>query len=226
MSSVEPKKLYQQIADQIRTMIQDETFPVGARLPSERELAQQLGVSRPSLREGLIALELQGLVEIKVGSGVYVLAERSATPPAVPYMGDSPSELMKARAVLEGSVAALAAGQFSDEALGKLNDIIGEMESAISQGTNPLEHDRRFHLMIASQCGNSVLERIVASLFDERHSPMSERLQDRFGSPETWIMALQEHKMIYNALSRKDIVLAEASMRVHLEASRLRWTES
>src|SRR6266699_5978401 len=71
--SIEPRRLYRQIADQIRTLIRSREFPAGARLPPERDLARQLGVSRPSVREALIALEVEGLVEVKIGSGIYVL---------------------------------------------------------------------------------------------------------------------------------------------------------
>lgn len=74
-----PKRLYQQIADQVRHLIQSGPYPAGSRLPPERELAQTLGVSRPSLREALIALEIDGTIEIRMGSGIYVLsASKSA----------------------------------------------------------------------------------------------------------------------------------------------------
>src|SRR6476661_3002155 len=73
LRQVDNRRLYQQIADQIRTLIREGNFPVGSRLPPERDLAQQLGVSRPSVREALIALEVEGYVEVRVGSGVYVV---------------------------------------------------------------------------------------------------------------------------------------------------------
>ena len=71
---IEPRRLYRQIADQIRGLIRSGEFAAGARLPPERDLAKQLGVSRPSVREALIALEVEGLVEVRIGSGIYVLA--------------------------------------------------------------------------------------------------------------------------------------------------------
>ena len=76
--SIEPRRLYRQIADQIRTLIRSGEFPAGARLPPERDLAKQLGVSRPSVREALIALEVEGLVEVRIGSGIYVQAPGNA----------------------------------------------------------------------------------------------------------------------------------------------------
>jgi len=92
------RRLYQQIADQIKELIAQGSFQVGDRLPAERELALLLGVSRPSVREGLIALDVQGNVEIRGGSGVYVCPqpELPATK-ATPELGESPRELMQAR---------------------------------------------------------------------------------------------------------------------------------
>ena len=72
LQAIAPRRLYRQIADQLRTLIERGEFPVGSRLPPERDLAVQLGVSRPSVREALIALEVEGRVEVRMGSGIYV----------------------------------------------------------------------------------------------------------------------------------------------------------
>ena len=95
----EPRRLYQQIADQVRQLIQNNPYPPGSRLPAERELAQTLGVSRPSLREALIALEIDGTIEIRMGSGIYVLTAVKPTQ-TNRSLGESPMELMQARAVI------------------------------------------------------------------------------------------------------------------------------
>src|SRR5947209_6594597 len=79
IQTIEPRRLYRQIADQIRTVIHAGEFRTGARLPPERDLARQLGVSRPSVREALIALEVEGLVEVRIGSGIYVRAVPTKT---------------------------------------------------------------------------------------------------------------------------------------------------
>src|SRR5512135_382171 len=100
--SIEPRRLYRQIAEQIRALIRAGEFQPGGRLPPERDLARQLGVSRPSVREALIALEVEGLVEVRIGSGIYVLGEvRDGTPKgetALPAAG--PFELLRARYVI------------------------------------------------------------------------------------------------------------------------------
>src|SRR5947209_10437629 len=110
--SIEPRRLYRQIADQIRALIRSREFAAGARLPPERDLARQLGVSRPSVREALIALEVEGWVEVRTGAGVFVL-ERAKKPivtrKSVPATEWGPLEVIRARRVIEGEIAALAA---------------------------------------------------------------------------------------------------------------------
>ena len=104
---ISPRRIYQEIALQIRTHIENGEFPSGSRLPSERELAQQLKVSRPSVREALIALEVEGLVEVRTGSGVFVCKPQRAFPYHAPSEG--PLEIMRARIAIEGETAAMAA---------------------------------------------------------------------------------------------------------------------
>lgn len=219
----EPRRLYQQVADQIRLLIQGGQFPAGARLPAERELAQQLGVSRPSLREALIALEIDGSVEIRMGSGIYVTAEPDRRAWQSGSMGESPLELMQARAAVEGAVILLSAARITTEMLRSLRQTLDQMRTEIAEGRKALDLDRLFHLTIAGQSGNSVLAHIVGDLFDERHSPMSAQIRARFESPETWGAALVEHEAIYAALEARNPLLAQAMMHAHLEESKQRW---
>ncbi len=134
MKSQEPKRLYQSIAADILTLIRQGEFPVGERLPAERELALRLGVSRPSLREALIALEIGGRVEIRVGSGVYVRDPGADDESAVGALGDSPSELMQARAAIEGSVAALAAARMTAALADRLKRTVDRMHRFAAAG--------------------------------------------------------------------------------------------
>jgi len=129
------RRLYQQVADQIRAVIEEGRYVPGARLPPERELALQLGVSRPSLREALIALEIEGRVEIRMGSGVYVCARPLGEDAAMGLLGDSPTELMQARSTLEGAVAALAAARMSKPVLERLRSCVEGMRQDIAKGT-------------------------------------------------------------------------------------------
>ncbi|MGY2049849.1 FadR/GntR family transcriptional regulator [Methylobacterium sp. JK268] len=220
------RRLYQQVADQIRALIQTGRFAPGDRLPAERDLAQQLGVSRPSLREALIALEIEGTIEIRMGSGLYVLGTGEPRIWATAGIGDSPAELMQARAVVEGAVIVLATARMTRQAVETLRGALDGMREAIARGSKPLDHDRLFHITIAAQAGNTVLARIVADLFDERHSPLSAGMRDRFESPGTWTLALAEHEAILGALEAGDPLLGQAMMHAHLDQSKRRWLES
>lgn len=226
LKPVEPRRLYQQIADQIRELIQRGGFDTGTRLPPERDLAQQLGVSRPSLREALIALDVEGTVEIRSGSGVYVCnppPERSLKTTAA--LGDSPTELMQARAAIEGTIVVLACARVTEESLSQLRKIVSGMRTEISARRSPLEYDRQFHLTIAELSGNSVMVRLIGDLFDERHSPISAKLSARSENTRTWNRALKEHEAVLRALEERDPLAAQAAIRSHLKASEDRWIE-
>ncbi|WP_454904292.1 FadR/GntR family transcriptional regulator [Variovorax gossypii] len=218
------RRLYQQIADQIRTFIRDGDLPPGARLPPERELALQLGVSRPSLREALIALEIDGRIEIRMGSGVYVCASQDASERATPAVGESPSEMMQARAMLEGSVVTLASARVTSQQLDRVKTCLEDMRQDGLHGRSQLENDRRFHLTIAEMTENSVLVRLVGELFDGRHSPISSRMSARTEDSQAWKAAFAEHEAIYRALEARDPHAAVAAMLHHLSASHARWT--
>jgi len=226
VKQTEPRRLYHQVADQIRNVIDQGSFVPGTRLPPERELAQQLGVSRPSLREALLALEIEGRVEVRMGSGVYVCAVPSggSTEPLV--LGDSPSELMQARSVLEGSIINLALARVTKPGLDKLKTWLDVMRQDVRRGHSPVDADRGFHVAIAEMTGNSVLARMVGELFDGRHGLISARLTDRTESARTWAAALREHEAIYQAFEARDPQEAVASMFWHLTASRERWIDA
>lgn len=222
--SGDSRRLYQQVADQIRAVIEQNGFGPGSRLPPERELASQLGVSRPSLREALIALEIEGRVEIRMSSGVYVCAapEPSNTTD-VQSLGESPSELMQARAVLEGSVVSLAAARANRQGVERVRACLDAMRHEVQRGQSPVEADRRFHVAIAELTGNSILARLVGELFDGRHGAISSRMSRHSETARTWESALQEHERICQALESRDPQEATAAMLSHLKASRARW---
>jgi GntR family transcriptional repressor for pyruvate dehydrogenase complex len=225
LKPVDNRRLYQRIADQIRALIDEGKFADGERLPPERDLAQQLGVSRPSIREALIALEIEGIIEVRMGAGVFVCAPARHPAHAARSMGENPIELMHARAALEGSVIALASARVTREMLEPVRAALDAMRAAIADGRSPLPHDREFHLSIAAMTGNSVLLRLVGELFDSRHSPISSRISERAESRETWMSAFEEHQTILAALENADVLAAQTAMRAHLYASQRRWLE-
>src|ERR1044071_7226936 len=117
IKTIENRRLFRRIADQLSELITSGEFVVGQRFPSERELANQLGVSRPSLREALIALELEGMVEVRVGAGVYVTSSSTQSEITPLRAGDGPFELLHARGMIEGEIAASAARDATESEL-------------------------------------------------------------------------------------------------------------
>ncbi|UVM70101.1 MULTISPECIES: FadR/GntR family transcriptional regulator [Pseudomonas] len=220
------RKPYQKIADQLRSYIAQGDFKAGSRLPPERDLTQLLGVSRPSLREALIALEIDGDIEIKMGSGVYVRARSTDGKSQAMPLGESPSELMQARALIEGESVILAClhGKKSDHRY--LQECIDAMRASIANGLPPLEDDRKFHQRLAKMTGNSALVRIITALFDERHTPISAHLSKHSENALTWEAAVVEHEAILRAVVNKDVLGAQTSMRQHLSRSENRWLQA
>jgi len=225
VKQAEPRRLYHQVADQIRHVIEQGGFAPGTRLPPERELALQLGVSRPSLREALLALEIQGRVEVRMGSGVYVCAAPAANASEALALGDSPTELMQARSMFEGSIISLALARVTKPGLERVKSCLDTMRQDVRRGQSSVEADRGFHVAIAEMTGNAVLARIVGELFDGRNSLLSERMTNRAESARTWAAALREHEAIYQALEARDPQEAVAAMFWHLAASRERLTD-
>ena len=220
--SIEPRRLYRQIADQIRALITSGEFHAGSRLPSERDLAKQLGVSRPSVREALIALEVEGLVEVRIGSGIYALGQ--AGKPALPASdADEPEqaeagpfELLRARYVIESECAALAAKSARKAQLAALEQAMEQMETEARTLKQPLAADRLFHLRLVEATGNGALVAVVKMLWEERTGPLYKQLEDHYDSPALWTAAMAEHRAILKAILARDPVAARGAMQRHL----------
>lgn len=226
---VETQRLYRQIADQLRAAIQAGEWQVGARIPAERDLARQLGVSRPSVREALIALEVEGFVEVRTGSGVYVLQvpPRAAAGTAAPHPSEwGPLELIRARRVLEGEIAAIAATTARRKDITAMSQALDAMVEDAGKGILPLQGDRDFHSAIVQACGNSVLIDTVQRFWDARRGPMFERMIDHFETPQSWHAAIDEHRKILAAIRQHDAAQARAAMHEHMDRSHTRFNVS
>ena len=225
LTAVESRRLYRQIADQIAALIDRGEYKAGGRLPPERDLARQLGVSRPSVREALIALEVEGYVEVRVGSGVYVTGgggTRSASLPA----DSGPFELIRARSLIESECAALAAKAATRAQVRAMDEALDQMEEDCKRGSMPLAADRSFHLRIAEASGNSALALVVRTLWDQRTGPLFLRLEHHFDTPALWTTAIREHREIVTAIARHDSSAARAAMRRHMNQAARRFSAS
>lgn len=229
LQTVEPKRLYRQIAEQLRSLMASGEFTAGSRLPAERDLAKQLGVSRPSVREALIALEVEGWVEVRTGSGVYVL-ERARRVPGkrgkVPAAEWGPLELIRARRVIEGEIASLAAAHAKRKDIQAIRDALALMRKDTDRNVAPLAGDRAFHTAIAQACDNVVLLETVQTFWDARHGPLFERLGDYFETVPSWRMAISEHEAILEAIRTHDAGAARTAMQAHMDKSHARFSAS
>ncbi|MBS0500098.1 MAG: FadR family transcriptional regulator [Burkholderiaceae bacterium] len=227
LQTVEPQRLYRQIANQLRALIDNGEFAPGARLPAERDLAQQLGVSRPSVREALIALEVERCVEVRTGSGVYVLERTKPSAPAAEATGWGPLELIRARRAIEGEVAALAARNArvaDDEAIA---DAITGMKVEIDRGGAMLQDsDREFHLAIARAAGNAVLAETIEGYLGARYSTLSKRLGGYFETSRAWRTTVDEHERVRAAILARNPEDARSAMIEHLDKVHQRFSAS
>ncbi|MBW8189416.1 FadR family transcriptional regulator [Neiella marina] len=203
------RRLFWRIVDQIESMISGGDFPAGSRLPPERELAEIFDVSRPTIREAIIALEVRERVEVKTGSGVYVLEQNNLSKAD---MAISAFELTQSRALIEGEVAALAATSITDEELAVLHRTLVDME----RGEYAEEADEEFHRVIAVATRNAAMLRTVENLWNLRVS--NPQIVSDYGSvcaKSNQHKILDEHTAIYNALKGRDAAAARAAMHKH-----------
>lgn len=212
--STEPR-LYRVVSARIEELIREEQIQPGERLPAERDLATKLGVSRTSLREALIALELGGVVEVRGGSGVYVSDQ--ATPKAEgPAAGPGPFEVLAARRLIEVEVAALAARNATAANIDAILIAVEQMEQH-HEGSNDSESaDRNFHLAIARATGNSALTGAVEYLWNQRGT-LWHKLKEHFQTEELRQQTLLDHRNILTAIASHDVAGARTAMRNHLD---------
>ncbi len=217
LQAVSNRKLYIQIADQIRDQILAGAVEPGRQLPSERDLAQNLGVSRPTVREALIALEVAGLVEVRVGVGAFVRPREQARS-ALPELSASPLEIMAVRRLLEPEAAALASQQITPEGTARLAETLRRMRAETAAGQWSSESDRMLHMTLADACGNSVLRETLDMLWTSRLSEVDTRFHQHLadiGDMRAHILA--DHESIVAAIVSGNAEGSRAAMSRHLD---------
>lgn len=214
---VRPRRMYEQIAEQIETLIRDGTFGPGKRLPGERELADRIGVSRPSLREALIALETAGLIETRMGDGTYVRADLAATPvfPLSRDLGPGTLEQFEARRALECAAAELAAHRASAAERDVLQACLDRMTALVARAENPAAEHAAFHTALVDAAHNQIFSRIVRELWSARQGAMWEVLRRKVENAESWRAGLVFRAQLMEALAARDAPAARALMEAH-----------
>lgn len=214
-------RLYQQIADRIAGAIEQGKFRVGTRLPAERDLADQFEVSRPTVREALIALEIVGLIEVRTGSGAYVCprprASTAQNGKKIEDAGPSAFELIAARRMIEPPVAAQAAISATDADKRAIAEALVEFERNWN-GTHweKLDADRLFHLRVAEATHNSAVIGIVEKLWDGMFGQIFAVLSERTKLTNRQAMTMHDHHTILHCIERGDAIGAHAAMTNHL----------
>ena len=208
-------RLYERVSTDLSRQIAAGEVLVGQRLPSERVLAQTYAVSRPTVREALIALELDGLVEVRQGSGVYV-ASASPRGGMAREADMGPFELLEARRAIEGEASALAAARITDAEVAELTGVLAEMEACGRDVDRSEAADRRFHMLIAAATQNSAMIAAVEMLWDARaRSPQYKLMSDKAHAAGV-VPRIDEHAVIVAALTRRNAEEARTAMRLHL----------
>jgi DNA-binding FadR family transcriptional regulator len=223
LQALEPRRLYRQIADQISVLIGKGEYGAGARLPPERDLAKQLGVSRPSVREALIALEVEGLVDVRVGSGIYVAQPGRRRRNDALLDASGPFEVIRARWLIEAECAALAARNASPAQRRAIRAAHTGVIKESKRDHNPLAADRLFHVTIAEASGNSALVLVVQTLWDQRMGPLYRSLERKLEYPKMAAETVREHQAIVAAIIGRDARAARSAMRQHMSRTHNRY---
>jgi GntR family transcriptional regulator, transcriptional repressor for pyruvate dehydrogenase complex len=210
-------KVYEEVAKQIERLILKKLQP-GDKLPSERELAELLGVSRSSIRDAIRGLELVGLVEPRQGAGTIVreMSSESLVNPlanALKQKQELVGELLDFRKMLEPPLAARAATHASAEEMAEMEDILRRQEEKLTRGEAAIAEDSEFHYSVALASGNSVVLKVIDILMDLLRDTRQRSLQVE-GRPQKSIAG---HRKILAAIKRRDPEAAKSAMRRHIE---------
>lgn len=209
-------RLYHQVAATIERAISQGQYQPGQRLASERDLAEEMGVSRPTVRRAVIALEMRGLLESRQGSGIYVRRRTVAVPSPSRELDIGAFDQAEARRLFEGEVAALAATLITDEELAYLESLVVEMNNEKATKEQSELADRQFHATIARATRNSAVVRVIENTWDLRYkSPLCMQMLDR--AREVRRRPLRdEHQEIIESLRTRDPKAAREAMQAHL----------
>jgi GntR family transcriptional repressor for pyruvate dehydrogenase complex len=219
--SLEPVKrsrLWEDVVTQILQLMADGNLTAGSRLPSERELAVQLGVSRPSIREAMRQLELMGVIDSRQGAGAFVKEvsdEDLVQPLALLLRGRKHllGDILETRKVIEPHMARLAAQKASASQLAELEQLVTQQQAKVRSGRLAIEEDTSFHHTLARASGNRVLLLLVESCMDL----LSESRKRNLQSPERARRSVEGHADLLQAIKRRDAEGAFTAMVRHLE---------
>jgi GntR family transcriptional regulator, transcriptional repressor for pyruvate dehydrogenase complex len=219
LQRVRRRRLYEQVIEALARYARSEGLAIGDRLLPERTLAEQLGVSRPSLKQALIALEVQGLIETRHGGGSYLRSTELASEPLEVLLGRKARlpDVLDAREAIEVRLAGLAAERRTEEDLREIDSALDEMELGIGVGLREVEWaDARFHEAIAAAARSAVLATFMAQISDE----VAESRRESLRQPGRPSRSLAQHRRVAHAVRIGDALEAGDAMGHHLATVR------
>ncbi|MGH3293390.1 MAG: FadR/GntR family transcriptional regulator [Trebonia sp.] len=218
-------RLYEQLATRLLDFVEVTGLAVGDRLPSERELAQALQVSRASVRQATVALEVRGILEVRHGDGIYLRSMPSDAGHLMELMTQRHRlpEILEAREALETQLAALAAVRRTDEEISAMVAALDVMAADIQGGGLGEEGDRLFHQAVTNAARSPLLAEFMAAIA----APIAETRRSSLGEPGRPPRSLDAHRRILDAIQRGDVSAARQAMRRHVkmvaDVGLLRW---
>jgi GntR family transcriptional repressor for pyruvate dehydrogenase complex len=224
LQPIRPTRIYAEIVDQILKLINRGDIGNGDRLPSERQLAQQLNVSRSALREAMTALEVLGIVEIKAGVGIFIGANSGAASTSI--MDEvakliakvGPLEILEVRMLIEPGAAQLAAERRTPQDLRVMERAVRQMEVEVSEGHEAWEPDWGFHRAIATATQNPLVEAAFDNLGQRMRSPLWTLMRARnFEFGDRGQRYLMDHRTVLEAISKGRGESAFRAMREHIQ---------
>lgn len=226
LAPLKVERLYRQISNLIIECIKSGDFKAGEPLPSERELAKQIEVSRSTIREAFIALEMTGWIEIRVGNGVYVSNPLPQTESkkeiTINHTEKDETEfslrdLLKARQSFETMIAELAARNATGEQCAELQEIMKDLIKRKDNDENFLREDKRFHLLISEMTGNEVLHNMMEHLWDMRQSTRFILMESHYANIDLPKSMNIDHQQIVKAILERNPKEAARCMHEHLQ---------
>jgi GntR family transcriptional repressor for pyruvate dehydrogenase complex len=214
MSRLTRTRLYEQVAEQITTWIDQNGLTAGDRLPPERELAQRLGVSRATLSQALVALEVIGVVQVRHGDGTLIAdapAPRRIVEAIRAHAHRLP-EIIETRDALETKIAALAATRHTADDLARIDEALDDMERDVASGGRGVEGDERFHGAVTAAAHSLLLARLM----DEIRDLIRETRIESLSQPGRPADSLAHHRAIVRAIRSGNPEAAAAAMHAHV----------
>ncbi|MBD2815301.1 FCD domain-containing protein [Xenorhabdus sp. Flor] len=209
---------YRYLGQQLKELIVSGAYPIGSRLMPEREIAKQYAVSRSLVREALIMLEIENLVSIKKGSGVYIINHPDLIANEAKNNDHGPFEILQARQVIESAIAACAAISATKADIQEIRALLEEERKKVNLNESGEENDHKFHILIARASKNDMMAKVIEEIWSARlNSPMWDKLHEHIEDISYRKQWLTDHENILNALQRRDSELARKEMWQHLE---------